>query len=252
MPALKKWTTSIALTALGWASACGNDDAQDPMTGGGASVTPAAGGIMSNGGGGQPANGGAHQSMSGSKASGNAGNELTGGDASSGGSGGSSSGGAVHAGTGGEPNGDAGAAGSDLECPAQPATVQLPCPDFSLLWSPSYVLESNQWLFDASTLEFPLQSGSLTFFNTYSSSDFPLCGVVSLEASGDQLVATLTADTHYLVASHIARFEVTDLCGNRYEYAPMGLACGAIEASEASAWLGSCVKACPGACDRAR
>jgi hypothetical protein len=245
MPGSKRWP-SLALVVLGLVSACGSDDepasnAQAAGTSGVAGAGLAGGAFASSGSGGR-SGAGSVDASDGGKAQAEAG-------AGSGLSSNGGDGAAPSSGNGGEPPGVAGGPDSDPSCPAQPTTFQLPCEDVVALWAPTYVFDSSQWLLDASAVELPLQSGTLTFFNSYSTSDFPVCGAVAIEVLESQLLATPTMDSHYLIASQIARFEVSDVCGNRYVYEPSGLACGSIVANEASSWLGGCAKDCPGACE---
>lgn len=245
MPALKL-CASVTLALCGLLGACSDQQASAPSTGGaGSSSTagaPRAGDAPTSGGSSGRAAGGGNSS-------GDHGDEPPAGSAGAGVGGEDVGGAAAGAGSGGNPSGDAGAAGSSMNCPAQPTTLDLSCADVVERWSPSYVLDSNQWLFDASAAQYPIQSGSLTFFSTYSSRDFPICGVVSIEANGSQPFATLTMDSHYLTASQVAKFRLTDVCGNHYDYEPTGSACGSIVSSESNSWSVGCEKSCPGACN---
>jgi hypothetical protein len=245
MPALKLWS-SVTLALCGLLSACSDQQASEPATpGAGSSSTagaPRDGDASTSGG-------SSGRAAGGSSSSGDGGGEPPAGSAGEAVGGEGLGGTASDPASGGEPNGDAGAAGGSTNCPAQPTTLQLSCTDVVERWSPSYVLDSNQWLFDASAAQYPIQGGSLTFFSTYSSSDFPICGVVSIEVSGSQLLATLTMDSHYLTASQVAKFSLTDVCGNHYDYEPTGSTCGSIVSSEANSWSAGCANSCPGACN---
>ena len=244
MPGSKRWP-SLALVGIGLVSACDNDEpgstARAAGTSGVAGAVPAGGASASSGSGGR-SGGGSSDGSDGGEAPAAAGAASS--QSSDGGDGGT-----LGSGGGGEPSGGAGGPDAAPRCPAQPATFQLSCEEVVALWSPTYVFDSSQWLLDASAVELPIQSGSLTFFNSYSTSDFPVCGVVSVEVLESQLLATPTMDSHYLVAAQIASFQVSDVCGNHYAFEPSGSACGAIAANEESSWIGACSKACPGACD---
>lgn len=239
--------SSLALSGLGLLSACGNDAAPDSMTraagSSGVAGTVVAGGASSAlGGSGRPASGGVDSNdHDGEPAGAGVGSGLSG--AHDGG------------GDGGAPSSiersSAGAGGVDSipRCSSRGTTFSLGCEEVVARWSPVYVPDSNQWMLDASAAEHPIQSGSLTFYSSYSTSEFPVCAVVSVEISESVLHATPTMDSHYLITAQIARFRVNDVCGNLYVYEPSGRACGSIAADEASDWRGLCAKTCPGACD---
>lgn len=246
MPGSKSWAAA-ALAGFGLIGACGNAvDHSSRAQAAGASATagapPTAGASPSSG-----SDGAAAGSVNPSE--GGSGHSSAGAAAGSGSYGGAGEGDAPDAGAGGESSGAAGTAGSSPNCPAQPTTFQLTCEDVVERWSPSYAFDSSQWLLDANAAELPLESGSLTFFNTYSTSDFPVCGVVPIEVVGKQLLATPTMDSHYLISAEVAQFQATDVCGNQYVYSPSATACGSITANEEGSWLGVCAKSCPGACD---
>lgn len=243
----KSWAAG-ALAAFGLIGACGNGvdqswRAQVAGASGAAAAPPLGGSPPSNSGGAAP--GGVNPSEGGKGPS----NAGAAGESS--GDGGAGEGDTPDVGAAGETSGGSGSAGagSSASCPAQPTTYQLTCEDVVARWSPSYAFDSSQWVLDASAAELPLEGGSLTFFNAYSTSDFPVCGVVPTEVVGKQLLATPSMDSHYLISAVVARFEATDVCGNRYVYGPSAPDCGSITANEEGSWLGVCAKSCPGACD---
>jgi hypothetical protein len=248
MPGSSSWAV-VALAAFGFIGACGNTldhgmRAQAAGASGAAGAPPLGGGSPSS-----SSDGAAAGSVSASE--GGNGPSNAGAPAGASSYGGAAEGNSPDAGAAGESSGAAGGggAGSSPSCPAQPTTFQLTCEDVVERWSPSYAFDSSQWLLDANAAELPLESGSLTFFNAYSTSDFPICGVVPIEVAGKQLLATPTMDSHYLISAEIAQFQATDVCGNQYVFAPSGPDCGSITANEEGSWLGACTKSCPGTCN---
>lgn len=246
MPGSKSWA-AVALAASGLIAACSNVvDHSSRAQAAGASGAAGASSI----GGASPSSSSAGAAAGSVNASeGGNGPSKSGAAAGSSSDGGADEGNAPEAGAGGESSGAAGGPGSSPSCPAQPTTFQLTCEDVVERWSPSYAFDSSQWSLDANAAELPLESGSLTFFNAYSTSDFPICGVVPIEVAGKQLLATPTMDSHYLISAEIAQFQATDVCGNQYVFAPGAPDCGSITANEEGSWLGVCAKSCPGACN---
>lgn len=232
------------LITLGAFAACGSDDGtkknQDGEAGAGAADS-GSGGDVNSAGSNSPAGG--EGGVPGAAGQGGSAPVAMGGE-----------GGAIEGGTGGVPvGGEGGMGGVPLNCPAQPTTVQHSCGEITELFGPSLDLETGELSLNIASLEYPIVSGSITYFDQ-NGDDIVCATSTDVSGEGNDVTAQLVlrAGATYV---RISAVDLVDGCGDRHVFDPNGVpACNELIASGGNGSTSlncatSFPSTCPAACN---
>jgi hypothetical protein len=190
--------------------ACAGDDAKHVRNGEGGGAGQAEGGAaglgqgagVSGGAGGIAATGGAGAAAS---------DGGLGGVLEVGGNGGAAASAPVDGGAGGM---------SPIQCDR--VDTNYTCAQVEADWAPVWNTVPGRFELDVSSLPFPIESGTVSYF--VNNADFQECGTVDVQVSGDTVYAPITIANVKLVPTNIrlTTFSLVDACGNRRDFDPRG------------------------------
>lgn len=128
------------------------------------------------------------------------------------------------------------------------------CAQVEADWAPVWNTLPGRFELDVSSLPFPIESGTVSYF--VNNADFQECGTVDVQVSGNKVYAPVTIENLNLVPTNVrlSTFSLVDVCGNHRDFDPRGVPnCSDLRGSgNFGSWVLACntraAATCPEAC----
>lgn len=118
--------------------------------------------------------------------------------------------------------GGAGAGGGAAVVCEREVDMNYQCATVAADWAPVWNSVPGRFELDVSSLPFPIESGTVSYF--VNNDDFQECGTVDVQVIGDTVYAPVTIANINLTPTdvRISTFALMDVCGNRRDFDPRG------------------------------